>query len=141
MKQAAILSILLIPFIFLSSCNNSPKEAKLQITKQEFTIRKDGVVWVVDAKGKIKNIGEVDVKNVEVTGYCRSCGMVMVSNVWYVDDYEKMPEQKYNINHIQAGTEEEFIFKNVAYYFDSSSGPEKLPEKLECVIVSYEIIE
>ena len=139
MKVNAIFSILLISVLFLFSCSPSPKEGKLEITQQEFAIRKDGVVWVIDAKGKVKNVGDADVKNVEVTGYCRSCGEAMVSRVWYIDDYEKLPEQKANINYIPVGAEEEFKFENVAYYYDSTvSGPEKLPEKLECVILSFE---
>jgi hypothetical protein len=64
---------LLIAFFLISICLvmacSKHKEGKVVISEQEFSIRKDAEnSWVIDAKGKVKNTGEVDVKNVTVTG-------------------------------------------------------------------------
>jgi hypothetical protein len=126
-------------FLFLIACEK-PKEGRVVVSEQEFSIRQDAPnSWVVDAKGKVKNIGEVDVKNVTVTGYCRSCGEVFTMGVWYVSDYEKTSDQKDIIGFLPAGAEEEFSFTGVAFLPDQSGkGPDKLPDVLECEIVSFE---
>lgn len=130
--------ILMIPVCLLFSCSK-PKQGKLSISNQEFSLRKDGTVWVIDAKGKVKNIGEVDVKNVVITGFCRSCGEVVTSKVWYVATYEKEPKQKDTIGYLAVGAEEEFHFQEVAYYYDQSgTPPSALPDRLECEIISFE---
>ena len=76
---------LLIACLCFVSCSEK-KEGKVIITEQEFSIRQDAEYnWVIDAKGKIRNVGEVDVKKVVVTGYCRSCGEVFTAGVWFVN--------------------------------------------------------
>jgi hypothetical protein len=46
------------------------------------------------------------------------------------------------ISYLAAGNETEFSFKEVAFYFNQSGqAPEALPEKLEIVIESFEILE
>lgn len=116
------------------------KEGKVAVTAQEFSIRKEeGFKWTIDATGKVRNVGEVDVKNVVVTGYCRSCGEVFVGGAWYVSDVEKLPEQKDTINFLPVGAEETFHFKDVAFYFNHSGlGPSVMPDKLEVSVVSLE---
>ena len=43
----------------------------MEISEQEFVLRQDTEnTFTIDAKGKIKNIGDVDVKRVLVTGNC-----------------------------------------------------------------------
>jgi hypothetical protein len=138
---------LLIAFFLISICLvmacSKPKEGKVVISEQEFSIRKDAEnSWVIDAKGKVKNAGEVDVKNVTVTGYCRSCGEVFTMGAWYVSDYEKTPEQKDVIGYLPAGAEEEFSFTGVAFLPDQTGkGPDKLPDVLECEVVSFETVK
>ena len=65
---------LMIFALCLTSCEKKKKEGKLIISEQEFSLRQDTKnTFTIDAKGKIKNVGDVDVKKVLVTGYCRSC--------------------------------------------------------------------
>jgi hypothetical protein len=134
--------IIIIAFSMLFSCSK-PKEGKVTVSSQEFSIRNDSKnSWVIDAKGKVKNVGEVDVKNVVVTGYCRSCGEVFTNGVWYVSEYDKTPEQKDIIGYLPVGAEEEFNFTGVAFLPDQSGkGPDKLPDILECKVISFETLE
>jgi hypothetical protein len=131
--------------VFLTSCTKEKKQGQVIITEQEFTIRQDSNInWVIDAKGKIKNVGEVDVKKVVVTGYCRSCTQVLNAGIWTVSDYEKDIERDQidTISYLAAGVEEDFSFKEVAFYFhQSGQSPESLPDNLEMVIESFEPVE
>lgn len=119
------------------------KEGKLVVSDQSFSIRKDGKIdWVVDARGKIRNVGEVNVKNVVVTAYCRSCGEVVKSGNWFISNLPKTPVQQDVINYLAAGQEAQFGFKEIAFYFDQGHlEPKSLPEKLEVVIESFETEE
>jgi hypothetical protein len=122
------------------SCGEK-KEARLAVTEQEFIIRQDtDHSWVVDAKGKIKNVGEVDVKNIVVTGFCTGCGKKIINGRWFISDYEKMEHQKDTINYLVPGAEESFSFEEVAFMqgFDPEPARKK-PEGLEVEIVSFEI--
>ena len=132
----------LIAGVCLISCTEK-KEGKVSVTDQSFSIRKDGKIdWVVDAKGKIRNVGEVDVKNVVVTAYCRSCGEVVKSGNWFISNLPKTPVQQDVINYLAAGQEAGFGFKEIAFYFDQGHlEPKALPEKLEVVIESFETVE
>lgn len=123
------------------SCTEK-KEGKVIVTEQSFSIRKDAEYnWVIDARGKIRNVGDVDVKKIVVTGYCRSCGEIWNAGVWVVSNtVEKLPEQKDVISFLAAGDEAEFIVQEVAFFFrPGGPGPEgMMPEKLEVVIESFE---
>jgi hypothetical protein len=136
------MAFLIMGSSILFACSK-PKEGKVVVTEQEFSIRKDAEnSWVIDAKGKVKNAGEVDVKNVTVTGYCRSCGEVFTMGAWYVSDYEKTPEQKDIIGYLPVGAEEEFSFTGVAFLPDQTGkGTDKLPDVLECEVVSFETVQ
>jgi hypothetical protein len=72
-----ILFVLCLVFVFfsLSACKEKPKkEGKVEVTGKEYSIVKDGKFsYTLTVKGKIKNTGAVDLKNIVVTGYCRSC--------------------------------------------------------------------
>lgn len=128
----------------LVSCEKKNKEAKLIISEQEFALRQDTKnTFTIDAKGKIKNAGDVDVKKVLVTGYCRSCTGLWGVGQWQVSpDIERMPQQTDIISYLPAGGEESFSFTEVADYL-LVAGQEKpaMPEKLEVVIESFEIVE
>ncbi len=127
----------------LVACSK-PKEGKVIITDQEFFIRHDvqshANNWVIDAKGKVKNIGEVDVKNVVVSGYCLSCGEAIVSNTWFISNVDKMPHQKATIAYLPAGAEAEFNFSEVAFMM-ANVPPQTMPEKMECRILSFETVQ
>jgi hypothetical protein len=138
-----VITFLFFSLFCLTSCAEKKEAGKVIVTEQEFSIRQDGEFnWVIDARGKIKNVGQVDVKKVEVTGYCRSCGEAIYAGVWYVSDYEKMTEQKDVISYLPVGAEEEFSFREVAFYFNQSGqGPEGLPDELEVVVESFETVD
>jgi hypothetical protein len=140
-RRMAALFCVSLTVCILSACSK-PKEGKVTISEQEFSIRQDTKLsWVVDARGKVKNVGEVDVKNVVVTGYCKSCGEVLVNGSWFISDLDKMPEQKDIIGYLPVGAEEEFNFKGVAFMMDQSGKiPEKMPDQLECKIISFETV-
>lgn len=133
---------LLMASLMIVSCGEK-KQGKVIVTEEEFNIRQDTEhSWVVDAKGKVKNVGSADVKKVVVTGFCKSCGEVLVNGKWFVSDYEKTPEQKDTISYLAAGDEEEFSFRGVAFLMDQSGKePQAIPEDLEVDVVSFETVE
>ena len=114
------------------------------VSEQEFNLRQDReTTFTVDAKGKIKNVGEVDVKNVVVTGYCRSCSDKWIAGQWIVTpEIEKMPNQKDTISYISVGNEESFSFEEITDWLllAGQKSPE-MPEKLEIVIESFETVQ
>jgi len=133
--------ILAASFIFLS-CSEK-KEGKVIVTESEFVVRQDNEkAFVIDAKGKIKNVGDVDVKQVVVTGYCRSCGELINPGNWFVSEYEKTPDQKDTISYLTVDAEEEFSFRGVAFIYNMvAEMPETVPENMEIVIESFETVE
>lgn len=132
---------LLFSGVLLVGCSG-PKEGRVLITDQEFSIRQDSDnSWVVDAKGKVKNVGGADVKNVVVTGYCKSCSKVFSGGQWFVSKYEKMPDQKDTIDYLTVGVEKKFSFKGIAFIMEKSGiAPAKMPVGLECEVVSFETV-
>jgi hypothetical protein len=141
-RIAVVSSFLLIACLCFASCAEK-KEGKVIVTEQEFSIRQDtDINWVLDVKGKIRNVGEVDVKKVVITGYCRGCTQVLTAGIWTISDYEKTKDQKDVISYLTAGAEEEFSFREVAFYFHQSGQPPAgLPDMLEVVIESFEVVE
>ena len=141
LELVLFLSIACLCFV---SCAEK-KEGKVIVTEQEFSIRQDAEFnWVIDAKGKIRNVGEVDVKKVVVTAYCRSCTEVLVAGSWYINDVPKTSERDQidTISYLTAGDEEDFSFKEVAFFFQQSGkSPEGMPDNLEVVIESFEVVE
>ncbi len=135
------LSLLMVSLMIVS-CGEK-KQGKVIVTEEEFNIRQDtDHSWVIDAKGKVKNVGDVDVKSVVVTGFCKSCGEVLVNGKWFVSDYEKTPEQKDTISYLAVGDEEEFSFRGVAFLMDQSGkDPQAMPEDLEVEVVSFGTVE
>jgi hypothetical protein len=130
---------LLITILCLISCEKK-KEGKVIVTAKDFVLRQDAErSWTIDATGKVKNVGEADVKKVVITGYCRSCGEIIVQGSWFVSDIEKLPHQKDTISYLAAGVEEEFSVKEVVFYWGVDK-PESIPEKLEIVIESFETV-
>jgi len=146
MKTLIRLSIVGLAFfsamLMLMSCGEK-KEGKVIVSEEEFVIRQDtDHSWVIDAKGKVKNVGEVDVKNVVVTGYCNSCGEVVRNGAWFVSDYEKMEHQKDTVSYLVPGAEEEFSFEEVAFLQDQAGAePQPKPEGLEVKIISFETVQ
>jgi len=133
---------LLMASLMIVSCGEK-KQGKVVVTEENFVIRQDtDHSWVIDAKGKVENVGDVDVKQVVVTGFCKSCGEVLVNGKWFVSDYEKTPDQKDTISYLAVGDEEEFSFRGVAFLMDQSGKePQDPPEGLEVEVLSFESVE
>ncbi len=162
-------------FLLLTSCFSmmvlclvaceKKKEAKLEVTQQSFTLRQfSDNGWTIDATGKIKNVGEVDVKRVAVTGKCKTCVQVWVPQKWFVatesedisvSDKEEIVEsigagdEKYDfdqvdvIGYISAGNEEAFQAKEIAYFYTQSADqePDPMPSELDIIIKSFETVD
>ena len=144
MRRISIGLCLLVLCFSLTACKEKPKkEGKVEVTEKEYSIVKDGKFsYSLNVKGKIKNTGDADLKNIVVTGYCRSCKETMISNTWYATQVVKRPEQKANINYLTPGATEDFNFDGLAYYYSQSSDePRELPEKLDIVVESFEMVE
>lgn len=137
-----IMCFLMVACICLLSCSEK-KEGKIIITESEFVVRQDNEkAFVIDAKGKVKNVGDVDVKQLVITGYCRSCGELINPGNWFVSDIEKTPEQKDMISYLAVGAEEEFSFRGVAFIYNMvAEMPETIPENLEIVVESFVVVE
>lgn len=133
--------ILMLICLSAISCKEK-EEGKVVLTESEFVVRRDNEkAFVIDARGKIKNVGDVDVKQVVVTGYCRSCGILINPGNWFISEYEKTPDQKDTISYLAVGAEEEFSFKGVAFIYNMVPEiPETIPEKMEVVIESFETV-
>ena len=124
----------------LFSCEKK-KQGKLEVTGQEYVLRKDSETsFTIDARGKIKNVGEVDVKNVVVTGRCKPCSTIFMVGEWFVSpDVEKLPNQKDVISYIAAGDEESFQFEEItSMMLKAGQHTPKPPDGLEVVIDSFE---
>ena len=138
-NTTGILVLLLLMSLAIASCKEE-KQGKVIVTGSKFLIHQDsGKSYVIDAVGKVKNVGDVDVKNVVVTGYCRSCIEMIKPGHWFVSGAEKTPAQKDTINYLPVGAEEEFSFKELAFMYNMvSEEPESMPEKLEVMVESFE---
>lgn len=137
-----LLCLVFAGFCFLA-CAEKKKEGKVVVAETKFEIRKDSEkAFVIDARGKVKNVGAVDVKNVVVTGFCRSCIEMIKPGYWFVSGAEKTPEQKVTIPFLAAGAEQEFSFKEVAFMYNTvSETPKSMPEGLETVVESFEVAD
>jgi hypothetical protein len=141
------LSCVLIAVSCLSSCSKEPVKAdpKNFVTSNvEYNIREThkNNSYVLDVKGKIKNIGKLDIKNLVVTGYCKSCVLEFTSHKWFISDCDKTPNQKDIIASLPAGAESDFSFEEVAFYFSSETvAPEKVPEKIEIKVESFDTVQ
>ncbi len=138
-----IFFMLTILCMSIVSCEKEKIQGKLIITEQEFILTKDREnSFTIEAKGKVKNVGKVDVKRVVVTGYCRSCGEEWIPGRWFVSNIAKAPEQKDIIGYLAVGSEESFSFKEVAdLLLTSGQEAPELPDNLEIVIESFDTVE
>ncbi len=142
-QRLTSLFLIVLLSLCLVSCEKK-KQGKVIVSEQEFVLRQDKEnQFTIDASGKIRNVGEVDVKKVVVTGYCRSCSELWIVGQWVISpDVEKMPNQKDIISYIAVGNEASFSFQEVAdLLLRADQEPPKLPEKLEIVIESFETVE
>lgn len=140
-RTIVIRCLMIILSVCLFSCEK-PKQGKVVVSENKFYIeRVTETGFELCAKGKVKNIGEVDVKNVAVTGNCLSCTEVYKYDGSWVNppDTGKSAEQQPVVDYIHIGEEKEFIIKNIAYApTPRDQSPKDIPEKLEVVVVSFE---
>ena len=143
-RRCMILILALVLSLCMVSCEKK-KQGKVVITEPEFVLRNDkDNSYTIDARGMIKNVGEVDVKKVVVTGYCRSCSDLWIVGQWVITpEIEKMPNQKDVISYISVGNEESFSFEEIADLLLPAGQEEapELPEKLEIVVESFETVD
>ena len=150
-RLTSIALILLLVCICMVACEKEKKQGKVEVSEQEFVLRADtDHSYVIDAKGKIKNTGEVDVRNVVVTSVCKSCTEIFAVGKWFITGSEgsegsqKNPEQKDMINYLPAGKEAEFNFQEAAYMMVLPKGSpptSSKPDQIEVKIVSFEVVE
>lgn len=148
MKIRTRLILLLFLSIFLSFCvfscgKKEEKTAHFEFSEKNFNIRQTHEQsYVLDARGKIKNTSSYDVKNVIVTAYCRSCALEFTGRIWFISDTEKTANQIHKIGYLAAGATDDFNFEEVAFYFThEKQKPDHIPENIEMVVESYEIVE
>ena len=134
---------LLISVLCVEACSKEKAPGKVMITESEFVLRQDGPhAYVMDAKGKVKNVGQVNVKNIVITGYCRSCGELINPGNWFISDVPKTRDQKAYIPYLAVGEESDFAFKEVAFIYNTvPEKPKQIPERLEAVVVSFEAMD
>ena len=157
--RIVICCLMMVLSICLFSCEK-PKQGKVVVSEYDlYTERVTKSGFELCARGKVKNIGEVDVKNVAVTGNCLECGDVykydgswvnppdmgniadQQSDTHFIPDMEKSADQQPVINYIPIGKEEEFIIKNIAYAPTKlGQSPKEIPEKIEVIVVSFETV-
>jgi hypothetical protein len=140
-RTIVICCLLMALSLCLFSCEK-PKQGKVIVSERDFYVKRvTATGFELCAKGKVKNVGEVDVKKVAVTANCLSCSEIIhYDGRWtHSPDMEKTAEQQPVINYIPIGAEEEFTIENIAYSGSSSKQPpENIPEKLEVIVVSFE---
>ena len=160
--------IFLVCVCCMAACEKKQKpEGKLEVTEKNYQLSQfSDNGWAINASGKIKNVGTVDVKRVVVTGICKSCIEVWVPGKWFTysqnndivksdqkeveneigtgDMGESEFDQKDIIGYIAAGEEKPFSFKEFAYFYTQSPNqkPEMPPaDQLDVVIESYLVVE
>jgi len=140
-KAVLLLVVAAAVFVFACEQKEAP-ETKLSVSDQSFFIRKDSPnAYVVDGRGQIKNNGPSDVRRVEVTANCLSCGEEIIVGKWFVSDVEKTAEQCDTISYIAAGGKEEFAIKGVAFMYNKvPEPPDHIPENIKVVIRSFETV-
>jgi len=142
-RLAVVLFFVMSLSFGLYACNKEKKTGKVVVIEKEFKLVKDGKYsFSLDVTGKVKNVGDVDLKSIVVTGYCRSCNEMTVSDTWYATEQVRSPEQNDVIGYLVVGDTAVFSFHDIAFYYTQlGEEPSELPEKLEVVIESFETVE
>jgi len=152
-RTIVIWSLLMVLSVCLFSCEKQ-RQGKVIVSEYDFYIERVAKTgFKLCAKGKVKNVGVVDVKNVVVSGNCLTCnGVYRYDGSWLnppdtAKSVEQQPaikdipigKEEAFINYLPTGKEEAFIIKNIAYApVKLNQLPKRIPKKLEVVVVSFE---
>ena len=141
-RCSLILVLTLILCICLFACGEK-KEGKVIVIEKEFNLAKGSkFTYSLNVKGKIKNVGDVDVKNIVVAGRCNACDEMMISGKWFVTQTVRSREQQDTITYLAKDAEAEFQFMGIAYYYTKEGeASQTFPEGLEVFIDSFEVVE
>jgi hypothetical protein len=132
-----------LSFGVFSCAEKEEKKASFEFSETEFNVRQSHEQsYVLDARGKIRNASPHDVKNLVVTAHCRSCVLNFTARAWFISGTEKTANQVAKIGYLAAGAAVDFNFEEVAFYFThEKSKPDYIPDNIEIVVESYEIVE
>ena len=140
--SSLILVFVLTVSLCLLACEKQ-KEGKVIVIEKEFNLEKGSkFTYSLNVKGKVKNVGDVDVKNIIVAGRCNSCDEMMISGKWFVTQTVRSREQQDTITYLAKGAEAGFQFMGIAYYYTKAGETsQEFPEGLEVFIESLEAVE
>jgi len=121
-------------------CGGEPEEPEFVISDENFEIFQDGRhVYGVKVTGTIRNVGNVDVSDVVLTGECPSCSTSIRDGQWFLMEF-KRDEQKDFIRFLGRGERQDFSFEGLAYYRTGGGDPpDEMPGDVRVVVESYEI--
>ncbi len=138
---AAACMVMAVGVFSLTGCGGDPPEPELLITNESFSIAMATErQYAVKATGTVRNVGDVDVRKLVITGGCPSCSPTYRHGRWYLPEREKADEETAVIRYLGAGEQDDFEFIGVAYYpTGGGEAPEEIPDEMEVYIMSYEV--
>ena len=127
--------------LLFTGCPGKTPEPELEIVNETFAIE-----WfsrgryTVTAAGSVRNVGEVDVENLVISGGCPSCDSAFRQGHWYEPPRDKIDEENAVIHRLPAGAQADFAFSGLSYFpTGGGDAPDEIPEGLEIYIMSYEV--
>lgn len=135
--------ICILLFALTYTACSKPKNAKIEVSEHEFSIKKiSDYSYSINVQGKIRNIGETDVKKIVVTGFCRTCSNGLSPGKWTISERERAANEMDIINYLVVGGEADFHFEDLAVMYNTvPKQPETMPDNMEVVIQSFEIVD
>lgn len=140
----SIIACLLLGSVVLSfsGCGGEPEEAELRVSDLEYAIVQEGRhLHSVKVTGTIRNVGNVDVSDVVLTGDCPSCVGSVRAGSWFLTDHQKADAQSDVIRFLGQGERRNFEFQGLAYYSTGGGAelPDALPADLNVYVDTYAI--
>ena len=141
-RMTLMLVLVLTMSICLIACEKQ-KEGKVIVIEKEFNLEKGSkFTYSLNVKGKVKNVGDVDVKNIVIAGRCNTCDEMMISGKWFATQTVRSRDQQDTITYLAKDDEAEFQFMGIAYYYTrEGEASQTFPEGLEVMIESLEVAE
>lgn len=138
---AAACMVMAVSVFSLTGCGGDPPEPELLITNESFSIAMaTDRQYAVKATGTVRNVGDVDVRNLVITGGCPSCSTTYRHGQWYLSEREKADEETAVIRYLGAGEQADFEIIGVAYYpTGGDESPDEMPDEMEVYVMSYEV--